>query len=128
MTRRCVICATCHAPACCRLCMCDHDPGEPKCTATPRAQRWPTKPLVDAVGGIEKANRMLDAGNLHRATQTGLTDTQADHWALRCGLHPLEVWGWAWVDAALRPIDAIHAREGWRPAWLDTPTTQEPAA
>jgi hypothetical protein len=47
-----------------------------------------------------------------------MTDRQADEWAIRLGLHPLLVWGWAWIDeagGALRPAaarlaDALRAR------------------
>lgn len=92
-------------------------PHRPTCRAVPKSHRWPAEPLVTAAGGVERVHRILDPGELHRAAQTGLTDRQADWWAIRLGFHPGEVWP-DWFDVALRPLDAVHVREGWRPAWL----------
>ncbi len=113
----------------CPLCACHH---VPKCQATARTSQWAIEPLLAIAGrdtvhawcGERSTKKVIAAG--------GLSDVQADRWATRLGYHPVQIWGAEWVDAALRPIDEIHAREGWRPAWLDandTPTTtQEPAA
>lgn len=29
---------------------------------------------------------------------SGLTAFEADRWSVACGVHPFEVWGWAWVE------------------------------
>ena len=114
----------------CPLCACHH---VPKCQATARTSRWAVEPLL-AIAGRDTVASWYGPKPIARVIRAGgLTDVQADRWATRLGYHPVEIWGQAWVDAALRPIDEIHAREGWRPAWLDaendTPTTtQEPAA
>jgi hypothetical protein len=44
------------------------------------------------------------------AARRGLSDAKADEWAIRLGLHPMLVWGWAWID------DADHALG--RPSWV----------
>jgi hypothetical protein len=64
---------------------------------------WPLRPLLDASGLTATAlGRRLGVGGatVTRAAQHGLTDQQADEWAIRLGLHPLMVWGWAWIDPA----------------------------
>lgn len=35
-----------------------------------------------------------------RAATVGLTEAQADRWAIACGLHPAEVWGQSWYALA----------------------------
>jgi hypothetical protein len=82
---------------------------------------WPLEPLLDASGltasGLA-AELSLPTTTVRRAARRGLSDRQADEWAIRCGLHPLLVWGWAWIDpaaSALRPAaarlaDALRAR------------------
>jgi hypothetical protein len=64
---------------------------------------WPLQPLLDAVGLT--ASRLsvtlgLSGTAIRIARQRGLTDAQADEWAIRLGLHPLLVWGWAWIEEA----------------------------
>lgn len=97
----------------CPLCLVSH---ARHCRAVDPAHRWPVEPLIEAAGGIEKANRRIDPANLHRARRDGLTDVAADRWAIRLGLHPAEVWP-DWIDAALRYVDAA-AIEGSRATWL----------
>jgi hypothetical protein len=58
---------------------------------------------LDACGlsaGALARRLALSGAVIGRARRHGLTDVQADHWAVRVGAHPLEVWGWAWVEAA----------------------------
>lgn len=81
----------------CQLCERIHHPF---CTSVPRSHRWPTESLVTAAGGVERVHRTIDPGNLHRAIRAGLTDLQADRWAIALGLHPLEVWP-DWIDVVL---------------------------
>jgi hypothetical protein len=66
---------------------------------------WPLQPLLDlcqvSVGSL--SGRLGVGGNqIARAIERGLTDKQADEWAVRLGVHPMSVWGWAWVDDADR--------------------------
>jgi hypothetical protein len=64
---------------------------------------WPVEALAAAVGGKSNLVRMIDGGNVHRAYRDGLTDRQADRWAVRCGLHPFEVWP-DMLDAAIESV------------------------
>lgn len=62
---------------------------------------WPLQPLLDACQLTATAmGRHLGVGaaTVNRAAHSGLSDHQADEWAIRLGLHPLMVWGWAWID------------------------------
>jgi Bacterial regulatory proteins, gntR family len=72
---------------------------------------WPLQPLL-AVCGLSAGSLGGELGvggrQITIAAQRGLTDKQADEWAIRLGVHPMTVWGWAWVDdadrAAGRPV------------------------
>ena len=68
--------------------------------------RWPLAPLLDACE-LTPARLVLLVGvpvsAVHAAVRRGLTDIEADRWAIRAGLHPVSVWGWAWVEAATNP-------------------------
>src|SRR5687767_3268608 len=88
-----------------------HDPTEAECFAHVvelRRRRWPLQDLVDhtdltppqlaTLAGYRNPTAAASA-----ATRDGLTDTQADHWAIATGHHPAEVWGWPWLAAALPP-------------------------
>jgi hypothetical protein len=73
-------------------------------------RRWPLQPLLDRceLDTIGLAHRLgLDPRNLRPVVGHGLSDVQADTWAIATGWHPLEVWGWAWIDAGLAfgPLD-----------------------
>jgi hypothetical protein len=62
---------------------------------------WPLQPLLDFYGYTATAlARRLGVGGatISRAARHGLSDHQADEWAIRLGAHPLLVWGWAWID------------------------------
>jgi Bacterial regulatory proteins, gntR family len=73
---------------------------------------WPLQPLLDASGLTPTrlaAELGLSGTTVRVAARRGLSDRQADEWAIRLGLHPLLVWGWAWIDptaSALRPAAA----------------------
>ena len=84
-------------------------------------------PLIEAAGSRARVAAALDSGNVARAVREGLTDVQADRWAVALGLHPAMVWP-GWFDAALRGLDAVHVAEGWRQAWLhdEAQVTPEP--
>jgi hypothetical protein len=82
---------------------------------------WPLQPLLAASGLTRTqlaAQLGLSAVTLRAVTRRGLADRQADEWAIRVGLHPLLVWGWAWIDsasgarrpAAARLADALRER------------------
>jgi DNA-binding transcriptional ArsR family regulator len=51
----------------------------------------------------------VDHKTVMAAAADGLTDVQADHWAVALGWHPLSVWGWEWVDLADQ-AGPIHVR------------------
>lgn len=69
---------------------------------------------------VERVRRDRDAGedlNVRRlarasgsawriALEEGATPWQADAWAIRCGFHPLEVWGAAWTGLIDEDDDA----------------------
>ncbi len=62
---------------------------------------WPLHPLLDAcqLTATAMGRRLgVSGATVSRAARYGLNDHQADEWAIRLGLHPLMVWGWAWVD------------------------------
>lgn len=102
MTSRCQTCSVIHAP---------------KCPTSASTLRWPTQALLDAVGGLQGL-----ADRLGWTSSKGhpplLSDQAADHYAVRCGLHPEQVWP-GWCDAGLTDRDYrfIH-NGGWRQAWI----------
>jgi DNA-binding transcriptional ArsR family regulator len=81
-------------------------------TAALHEHRWPLQPLIEASGLSTEALRRrlgLDTPAMVAATLGGLTDIQADHWAIRLGWHPQSVWGWDWIDLADQAAPA-HVR------------------
>jgi hypothetical protein len=71
------------------------------------------QPLLDASGltRAQLASELhLSASVVRLASRRGLTDTQADEWAIALGLHPLMVWGWAWIEDAGSALKPAHAR------------------
>jgi hypothetical protein len=83
--------------------------------APPRARRgnpavadlskrsWPLQDLLreadtDLAQLAERLN--VDLTTVWRRVEWGLTDEESDRWAIACGLHPVAVWGVAWVEAA----------------------------
>ncbi len=93
--------------------------------------RLPLEPLLDALpidycfarqdvvgpGVIAQAARLLDVSTrtLHRLRQTGLNPWTADRLAIAGGLHPLLVWGEAWIDAI--SADQGHQAHHTRPPY-----------
>jgi len=76
---------------------------EARAPAAAESHTWPLQPLLDACGLTHTAlahQLGLSGGAIVTARRRGLTDPQADEWAIGVGLHPLAVWGWAWVDEA----------------------------
>jgi hypothetical protein len=72
------------------------------------AARWPLEPLLQLTGftsGGLADYLGIGRTTVGRAARYGLTDAQADEWAIGCGYHPINVWGWAWIDAALAAPD-----------------------
>jgi hypothetical protein len=65
---------------------------------------WPLAPLLAAAGYRTLhpfAVRVRASGeSVASAAALGLTDSQADRWAVRCGLHPGLVWD-TWYEAGL---------------------------
>jgi hypothetical protein len=64
---------------------------------------WPLRPLLDACGltATAMARRLgIGGATISRAARHGLSDHQADEWAIRLGFHPLMIWGWVWLDLA----------------------------
>lgn len=81
-------------------------------------KRWPLQPLLDATGLSMRRLKDVVKGDPYPAKTVGLSDDQADRWAVSCGLLPHEVWP-DWFDAALTPLDRQFVfGGGWRPAWL----------
>ena len=66
------------------------------------ARPWPAGPLVELAGNpsITGLARLLGEPytTVHVAQRDGLTDVQADRWAVALGRHPAEVWSdwYAW--------------------------------
>jgi hypothetical protein len=81
--------------------------------AESRSAGWPLQPLLDA-SGLTRSRLAVELGlsgvTLRTASQRGLNDRQADQWAIRLGLHPLSVWGWAWIDNAADTAPTAAAR------------------
>lgn len=78
------------------------------------AVRWPLQPLLEASGLSRRdlaTHLDVTLRTITRAAADGLSDRTADRWAITIGLHPLHVWGWDWIDAAL-PTDTVEADEG----------------
>lgn len=66
------------------------------------ADRLPLDPLLRIHGGSWRSFREKTRTNterLQRAERDGLTHDQADRLAIRLGVHPLEVWGDAWLSS-----------------------------
>lgn len=90
---------------------------------TPRRSGWPptgTTPRPHSVAalahelGIDPADtarlaRALGIGRrwIRRYRAVGLTDRQAEAWATRVGLHPLEVWP-DWGDTELDELEELE--------------------
>ncbi|HEV2928410.1 MAG TPA: hypothetical protein VGW74_06945 [Propionibacteriaceae bacterium] len=83
---------------------------------------WPLRPLLvrAKLSKEQLRNRKgFGGGAVNQAAIEGLTDHQADEWATRLGFHPSQVWGAAWDQAGLGPLDQLHIeRASWRHAWL----------
>jgi len=77
-----------------------------------RRYRWPLDGLQALVAGRYETHSALaraigiQTTIVDRAAERGLSDAQADRWAVRLGYHPMSVWGWAWIDAALEVFPA----------------------
>jgi Bacterial regulatory proteins, gntR family len=81
--------------------------------ATTPSGRWPLTSLLTASGMSRTAlgRQLRLAGHtLHTASRRGLSDVQADRWAVRLGLHPVEVWGSSWFDGLSDGGGPSHAR------------------
>jgi len=64
-------------------------------------RRYELEPLLTAYGKSWRKFREATRTNtqtLHQAAKNGLTAEQADRLAIRAGLHPIEVWGHAWLS------------------------------
>lgn len=83
-------------------------------------RQWPLQPLIDAAPDVRKKIG-VEWTSWTRALEHGLNDRTADHWAVRCGLLPGEVWP-DWYDRGLHPGDDVFlhgtatAEPGWRQA------------
>ena len=83
-------------------------------SATGEGQRWALRPLLDACGLTGLAGLAAELGVsrdvVTAAGRRGLSDRQADEWAIRVGWHPLLVWGWDWITAATPDTARPHVR------------------
>ena len=79
----------------------------------PISGRWPLTALLAASGlsrnGLGRQLR-LAGHTLRAASRRGLSDVQADRWAVRLGLHPVEVWGSSWYDGVGDEGGPSHVR------------------
>ncbi len=75
-------------------------PLEPLLVALPIDQRLARQDIVGP-GVIAQAATLLDVSTrtLHRLRHTGLNPWTADRLAIAGGIHPLVVWGEAWMHA-----------------------------
>src|SRR5262245_6900567 len=77
------------------------------------SERWPLTALLAASGlsrnGLARQLR-LAGHTLRSASRRGLSNVQADRWAVRLGLHPVEVWGRSWYDGVGDGGGPSHAR------------------
>lgn len=68
----------------------------------PRLPRLPLTPLIATVqaGTYSELARMLryNCRAIQRAARDGLSELQADRWAVTLGYHPSEIWGDAWFE------------------------------
>lgn len=121
----------------CPVCKLNHPNGPRRAMCVQVPHRWPLGPLVAMTGQKDpgEINRALqrETNELRRAAEFGLTDDQADRWAIRAGYHPAQVWGPEWIDAGLSVVDRQFLDSGWRQAWVHAENersnaTQEVAA
>ena len=67
----------------------------------PKPCLWPAQPLIDAAEhlNVPVVPRAVGASGTTwtHALHNGLTDRQADRWAIRLGYHPIEIWP-TWCD------------------------------
>ena len=81
---------------------------------------WPLWPLT-AKAKCTRSQLSFWAGvsgeAVKRAAEEGLTDLEADRWAVACGLHPSQVWP-RWDEHGLGPLDEAHLAGGNRALWL----------
>jgi len=110
----------------CRVCSVRHSPT---CT---QPRRWPLAPLEAVTRTTNLAKTLgVDLTLVAAARDLGMTDSQADRWAIRLGHHPGSIWS-DWFDAGLTENDRRFIAEGWRPAWewneAHRPETEEAAA
>ena len=89
---------------------------------TPRCRdgrRWPVAPLAERLGPDDLVRRLRSSHrDMAEFTAHGIPDAMADRWAVRCGLHPSEIWP-EWADEGLTVIDRARIESGgWRTAWL----------
>jgi len=89
------------------------------CRAIPNDHRWPLAPLLDLRPNAPETLRPHghDQRSLTAWAEHGLDDRTADRVATLLHLHPVQVWGWEWIDLALTPLDAQRIAGGWRHAW-----------
>lgn len=84
-------------------------------------RRWPLQDLLDAARvtshGLALSTGMSES-TIREAHARGLSDLQADRWAVLCGLHPAFVWGLDWIEAGLSENDRHYLAGGWRQVWL----------
>jgi hypothetical protein len=69
-------------------------------------KEWPAQPFIEITGLtlVSHFARKVKANALTAAIaiNEGLTDRQADTWAIRCGYHPAEIWP-DWFEKGLNP-------------------------
>ena len=96
----------------CGTCTLFHRDGYAVCPGV-TTRTWPVADLLAAFPD----HPGIETNQLHRYELSGIPEPVADRWATRLGLHPVQVWGWEWVDAGLSVTDRQYLDSGWRQAW-----------
>lgn len=91
--------------------------GDPLYPLHRQKRQWPLSALLDAVPDA-RARLRVDSLQWNRADQHGMSDRVADTWAVKCGVHPGNVWP-EWFDRGLTPLDdiAVNGSERGKPGW-----------
>lgn len=122
----------------CPICTLFHRAGYERCDSA-LGRTWPLDALLAAMarpepnpegspivnGYTARAARLeVDPVQLHRYSECGVPDVVADRWCTRLNLHPVQVFGWAWIEAGLTVVDRQRLEGGWRQAWLHGEQTE----
>lgn len=78
---------------------------------SPAAHRYPLEPLLDAARATDLSHLAellgITPSYVHRLRHEGLTEKQADHFAVRLGMHA----SWIWTDWWSAPFAKARRRD-----------------